>query len=275
MDKLLAVILLAAIVLLAVTWFVPVRVPVSGKFATRIAVYFHKGAFTAIPMVAGGAAEVLQATLGAVAAAGGTTVPAELGRLPANEAEGIWTLQSVTVESPTLVTGATATAGTINIRQLRQNGLATMPVSAGGSGYTSVPVVAIGLPTGLAPGTAMGVGQRQATAHAVLTAQAVSSYVIDDPGAGYTAAPVITVTGGGGTGATCTSPTVGQVVVGTLASLALITGVNLPAEAPVNIPLTAPPISPLLAGDVLDVQYVQISTGTALVAGTKVEAEVI
>jgi len=274
MDKLLlAVLLVLALVVMAYTWFVPVRVPVSGKFATRIAVYFHRFGFSAVPMVSGAAFSLLEATLDAVAAAGGTTVPAELGEVPVNDTEQQWVLQRVSVTSPTLVTGVTATSGTINIRQLRQNGLATTPVAAGGSGYTSAPQVVITPPTGLAPGTVMGAGQRQAAAHATISAGAVNAIVIDDPGAGYTAAPTVTLVGGGGSGATCTSPTVGQVVVGTLATLALITGVNLPAEAPVNIPLSAPPISPLLQGDVLDFQYVQVSTGLALVAGTAVKAE--
>jgi hypothetical protein len=129
------------------------------------------------------AMEVLQTVLPAVAAAGGTTT-FEIGEIPTSESEGAFNLESIKVTAPSLVTGATATAGTFNVRQLR--------------------------------------------AGSVITA-----------------------------------------VVGTLA---LVTGVNLPAETPVVIPITA--VVRWLPGDILDVQYVQISTGTALPVGTKIEAEI-
>lgn len=273
MDKLLAVILLLALLVMAYTWFVPVRVPVNGGMAKRVAVYFHRMGFSAIPMVSGGAFEVLEATLDAVAAGAGTTIPAILDELPLTESEQAWSLTRLSVTSPTLVTGNNTNSGTINVRQVRQNGLLTTPVSAGGAGYTSAPTVTIAPPTGSA-GQPLQAGQRQAAAVATISAGAVNAINITDPGAGYTAAPVVTITGGGGSGATCTSPTVGQVVVGTLGTLALVTGVNLPAEAPVNIPLSAAPVSPILGGDILDVQYVQIGTGLALPAGTNVKAEV-
>jgi len=127
--------------------------------------------------------EILAITLPAVAAAGGTTT-FEIGEIPTKEAEGSFILEKVSVTAPTLVTGATATAGTFNVRQLR--------------------------------------------AGAVITA-----------------------------------------VVGTLA---LITGVNLAAETEVTIPITT--AVAWLAGDLMDVQYVQISTGTALPVGTQIKAEV-
>jgi hypothetical protein len=129
------------------------------------------------------AMEVLQASVDAVAAAGGTTTIL-LGEVPSKEAQGEFNLEKVSVTSPSLVTGATATAGTFNVRQLR--------------------------------------------AGAVITA-----------------------------------------VVGTLA---LVTGVTLPAETEVTIPITNAPT--LLAGDLLDVQYVQISTGLALPAGCQFKAEI-
>lgn len=129
------------------------------------------------------AMEVLQTTLPAVAAAGGTTTFL-LGEVPTKEAEGAFNLEKVSVTAPSLVTGATATAGTFNVRQLR--------------------------------------------AGSVITA-----------------------------------------VVGTLA---LITGVNLAAEVEVTIPITTVPT--LLAGDLIDVQYVQISTGLALPVGTQLKAEI-
>ena len=268
-----AVLLVAAVALLAYLWNTPIRLPLSGgAVAKRVAVFFHRGGFIAVPMVSGGAFALLEATLDAVAASAGTTVPAELGEVPMTDVQQAFSLARVSVVTPTLVTGNASNSGTINIRQLRQNGLLTTPVSAGGSGYTTAPQVVIGPPTGSA-GSVLGAQQRQAVAHATISGGAVNAIVIDDPGAGYTAAPVVTLVGGGGSGATCTSPTVGQVVVATLATLALVAGVNLAAEAPVAIPLSAPPVSPLMNGDVLDVQYVQIGTGLALPAGTNVKAE--
>lgn len=127
--------------------------------------------------------DVMTITIPAVAAAGGTTT-FEIGEFPTKESEGSFILEKVSVTAPTLVTGATATAGTFNVRQLR--------------------------------------------AGAVITA-----------------------------------------VVGTLA---LVTGVNLAAETEVNIPLTV--TTGFLAGDLLDVQYVQISTGLALPVGTQIKAEI-
>ena len=127
--------------------------------------------------------EVMQVTLPAVAAAGGTTTFL-LGEFPTKESTGAYNIDKVSVTAPSLVSGATATAGTFNVRLLR--------------------------------------------AGAVNTA-----------------------------------------VVGTLA---LITGVNLAAETEVVIPFSVT-VNPL-PGDVLDVQYVQISTGLALPVGTQLKAEV-
>lgn len=62
------------------------------------------------------------------------------------------------------------------------------------------------------------------------------------------------------------------VAIATLGTLALTTGVNLAADVPVALALTGVPT--VLAGDVLDVQFVQIGTGLALPAGTNVAAEI-
>lgn len=139
--------------------------------------------FYLLPRVAGGAFEILEATLGAVAAAAGTTVPAELGEVPVQESEQHWQIARMSVTAPTLVTGNASNSGTLNVRQMR----------AGSA-------------------------------------------------------------------------------VATVGTLALVAGVNLAAETPVQIPVTGTP--DLLAGDVLDVQYVQIGTGLALPAGTSVKAEI-
>lgn len=71
-------------------------------------------------------------------------------------------------------------------------GVATIAVSAGGSGYTVAPSVSVTDPTG-----------QGFSGHAVLTAGAVTSIVVDHPGYGYTGAPpTATLTGGDGSGAT-------------------------------------------------------------------------
>lgn len=75
--------------------------------------------------------------------------------------------------------------------------LATIAVTAAGTGYTSNPTVVIGAPN--VPG---GV---QATAHAVRTGTTVTSVVIDNAGTGYTSVPAISFTGGAGSGATATA----------------------------------------------------------------------
>jgi hypothetical protein len=139
--------------------------------------------FYLLPRIAGGAFQILEASLGAVAAAAGTTVPGILGEVPVQESEQHWQISRMSVTAPTLVTGNNTNSGTLNVRQMR---------------------------------------------------------------AGAQVA-----------------------VVGTLA---LVTGVNLAAETPVQIPTTGTP--DLLAGDVLEVQYVQIGTGLALPAGTEVKAEI-
>lgn len=78
-------------------------------------------------------------------------------------------------------------------------GVATIAVGAGGSLYTVAPTVSVTDPTGLG-----------FVGHAVLTAGAVSSIVVDNPGYGYTGAPATaTLTGGDGSGATA-----GAVVLG-------------------------------------------------------------
>lgn len=67
-------------------------------------------------------------------------------------------------------------------------------VTAGGTGYSSVPTVTIS-----------GGGGSGATATAVVTAQVVTAITINDRGSGYTSAPTVTITGGGGSGATATA----------------------------------------------------------------------
>ncbi len=87
------------------------------------------------------------------------------------------------------------TAPTNWASNLTGSAITAIAVSAGGSGYTSVPTVTITHPSGLGNG---------ATAHAVLTADAVTSIVVDTGGIDYSASPaiVVSITGGGGSSAT-------------------------------------------------------------------------
>jgi cytochrome bd-type quinol oxidase subunit 2 len=59
-------------------------------------------------------------------------------------------------------------------------------------------------------------------------------------------------------------------VVATVATILLATGTTYAAEVPVVVPITGTPV--LVAGDVLDVQYVQTGAGLALPLST-VKAE--
>ena len=72
------------------------------------------------------------------------------------------------------------------------NGVGTIAVTSGGSGYVGAPLVSI-----------TGGGGTGATGYAVMNAAgtAVVSIVITNPGTGYTSAPTITLIGGGGSGA--------------------------------------------------------------------------
>lgn len=81
------------------------------------------------------------------------------------------------------------------------NGI-TIAVTAGGTGYTTAPTVVIAPPP---PG---GV---QAVATVTLTANAITSVTVSNPGFGYTEAPAITLTGGGGTGGVLTASLTGRV----------------------------------------------------------------
>jgi len=104
---------------------------------------------------------------------------------------------------------------------LSTQALNTGTVTAGGSGYTSAPACMIGAPSNLnnylAPsGAVLWAGGIQATCTATINAatHVVTSVTINTGGSGYVGGASCTLTGGGGTGATCSvSP-----VMGTIAS---------------------------------------------------------
>lgn len=74
--------------------------------------------------------------------------------------------------------------------------VASIAVTAGGSGFTSAPTVTIANPD---------TGTTIATATATISGDAVNAIVVAFGGVGYTSAPTVTISGGGGTGATATA----------------------------------------------------------------------
>lgn len=75
--------------------------------------------------------------------------------------------------------------------------VATITITAGGSGYTPPVTVTIGAPN--------ETGGVQATATATESSGVVNSITITEAGSGYTSAPAVTISGGPGTGATATA----------------------------------------------------------------------
>lgn len=98
----------------------------------------------------------------------------------------------ITIDPPE--TGGTQ--ATAEPDMLTEEGVASIAVGAGGSGYSSPPSIFIDPPS---------FGGQLATAHAVLAGDVVTSIVVDDPGTGYESTPDVFITGGGGTGATGTA----------------------------------------------------------------------
>jgi len=108
-------------------------------------------------------------------------------------------------------TGTNGTLGTQAIRSLT--------LKSGGSGYTSTPTCAISVESNqskyLSPaGTSIYPGGVRATCTATIntTTKKVTAVTLTNKGQGYTGVPTCTLSGGGGTGATCTAvitPTIG------------------------------------------------------------------
>jgi FtsP/CotA-like multicopper oxidase with cupredoxin domain len=116
--------------------------------------------------------------------------------------------------APTLKIVGGGGAGTVAV--VGMNPIGAITLLTAGTGYTSAPTVTLGAPTASAVvGTAV-----LATAVATVSGNVVNAISIDEPGANYTnvvTAPTCTITGGGGTGATC------SVMVGTLNTVGSIT----------------------------------------------------
>lgn len=119
----------------------------------------------------GGGRDPDPAVLGAVTADGEIGVPVDARQI------GFW-LKAL-LGAPTTVVGST---------------VASIGVTAGGTGYTSAPTV-----------TFTGGGGTGAAATAVISGGAVVGINVTNAGTGFTSAPTIGFTGGGGTGATATA----------------------------------------------------------------------
>ena len=98
--------------------------------------------------------------------------------------------------------------------------LTTITIIARGSGYTSPPTCTLGSPSNLnkylsPTNTTIWAGGTQATCTATITGGAVTAISFTNPGQGYAGGTSCTLTGGGGTGATCSaSPSVGTAAPG-------------------------------------------------------------
>lgn len=95
------------------------------------------------------------------------------------------------------------------IGQRSAGGIVKVTVSTGGTGYTSVPAVAI-----------VGGGGTGATVQAIVDSGRINSVLVKTSGSGFTEAPTLTFSGGGGTGAAATA----YVHSGTLRPMAFFKG---------------------------------------------------
>ena len=115
------------------------------------------------------------------------------------------------------LSGCYRPSGTYGV--LSSQALTTGTVTAAGSGYTSAPTCTISSPSNLnkylAPnGTVLWAGGTQATCTATINSgtHVVTAVTINNGGSGYVGGAFCTLTGGGGSGATCSvSPVMGTV----------------------------------------------------------------
>jgi adhesin HecA-like repeat protein len=135
-------------------------------------------------------------------------------------------------------------------------GIISIPVTGGGSGYTTVPVVSISTPTDAVNGV-------QATAIAHIAAGAVTAIEITNPGSGYTSAPTVQWVGAN------TTSTIGTVVVSTPATITSSGGnVGVSAAATPTVQSLATDWNGLVQGSIYQGKYGERYTITCTTPGT-------
>lgn len=122
------------------------------------------------------------------------TLVQRFGKPNSTNATSWFTAANFLAYTNNLLTVRTETTNQRNASVTLSGSIASIPVTAGGTGYSIAPTVVIPVPS-----DPSGV---QATATAVLTGDAVTSIVIVNAGSGYGTVPVATLSGGDGTGAT-------------------------------------------------------------------------
>lgn len=106
------------------------------------------------------------------------------------------TVSAARVSAASIPFTVTENIGAGGEARLNFTSVASVTVTAGGSGYTSPPTVTF---------SSAPVGGRTATGTAVITGAAVTAVTITDAGEGYSSAPTVSFSGGGGTGAAATA----------------------------------------------------------------------
>ena len=167
----------------------------TGGIVTSVLMGNNGSGYTSVPTVAfaappgvGGTTATGTATLsgGAVTAVAVTTAGA-----------GVATTGATIAFSPPQVVGGTTATGTVTV-DAGTGAITGIVITSGGTGYTAAPTATLanlGTPT-----TAPVLGA------VTILASSVTGITVTNPGAGYgTTAPAITITGGGGTGATATA----------------------------------------------------------------------
>jgi alpha-tubulin suppressor-like RCC1 family protein/type II secretory pathway pseudopilin PulG len=141
-------------------------------------------------------------TFAVLSGGGGTGAgPIGLNRVGPVTSANITNAGSGYTTAPTVTFSSGAAAGTAVLSASPV--ISRVNISTGGSGYTSAPTVTIS-----------GGGGTGATATATITAGAVTSVTLTSPGSGYTSTPTVTFTGGGATTDATGTVTFGYTVAG-------------------------------------------------------------
>jgi hypothetical protein len=155
--------------------------------------------------------------------------PSVAGSAPVLSAQGTDTNISQVFQSKG--TGAIdLAAGSSGINISNGGTVTALTRTAGGTGYTSSPTVAISAPT-----TAGGV---QATATVAVSAGAITTFTITNAGSGYVEQPTVSFSGGGGSGAAAYASVGSSTVIKTLGSTATTSGISFQTPAGEQVRIT-------------------------------------